>query len=41
MDSAVPALVFLAIPLSLCTTNTQYAVEAALIAESLHPPAAL
>jgi len=37
MDSAVPALVFLAIPLSLCTTNTQYAVEAALIAEAFTP----
>jgi hypothetical protein len=37
MDSAVPALVFLAIPLSLITTNTQYAVEAALISEAFTP----
>ncbi len=37
MDTMAPALVFIAIPLSLCTTNMQYAVEGALIAEAFTP----
>jgi MFS family permease len=37
MGTMVPALVFVAIPLSLVCTNMQYAVEGALIAEAFTP----
>ena len=37
MDTGVAALVFIAIPLSLITTNLQYGVEAALIGEAFTP----
>lgn len=37
MGTRIPALVFIAIPLSLSCTNIQYGVEAALIAEAFTP----